>query len=72
MIWAKLNEFSDAFVVISLKFSCRFWKQQTDKWQTYKVMPPGYKILYPLANIQKAIEHFPFIVDFPIKNGDVQ
>ena len=25
---------------------------------------------YPLVNIQKAIEHGPFIVDFPIKNGD--
>jgi len=24
---------------------------------------------YPLVNIQKAIEHGPFIVDFPIKNG---
>ena len=25
---------------------------------------------YPLVNIQKAIEHGPFIVDLPIKNGD--
>jgi len=24
---------------------------------------------YPLVNIQKAIEHGPFIVDFPIKHG---
>jgi len=24
----------------------------------------------PLGNIQKAIEHGPFIVDFPIENGD--
>ena len=26
---------------------------------------------YPLVNIQKAIEHVPFIVDLPIKNGDL-
>ena len=26
--------------------------------------------MYPLVNIQKAIENGPFIVDFPIKNGD--
>jgi hypothetical protein len=26
---------------------------------------------YPLVNIQKAIENGPFIVDLPIKNGDV-
>ena len=24
---------------------------------------------YPLVNIQKAIEHGPFLVDLPIKNG---
>ena len=27
--------------------------------------------IYPLVNIQKAIEHGPFIVDLPIKNGDL-
>jgi hypothetical protein len=26
--------------------------------------------VYPLVSIQKAIEHGPFIVDLPIKNGD--
>jgi hypothetical protein len=29
-------------------------------------------MVYPLVNIQKAIENCPFIVDLPIKNGDVQ
>ena len=28
-------------------------------------------VIYPLVNIQKAIEHGPFIVDLPIKNGDL-
>ena len=27
-------------------------------------------VIYPLVNIQKAIEHGPFIVDLPIENGD--
>jgi hypothetical protein len=26
--------------------------------------------VYELVNIQKAIEHGPFILDFPVKNGD--
>ena len=27
-------------------------------------------LIYPLVNIQKAIEHGPFIVSFPQKTGD--
>jgi hypothetical protein len=27
-------------------------------------------MIYPLVNIQKAIENGPFIMAFPIKNGD--
>jgi hypothetical protein len=30
------------------------------------------KLLPGLVNIQKTIEHGPFIVDLPIKNGDFQ
>ena len=29
-------------------------------------------MVYPLVNLQKAIENGPFIVDLPIKNGDFQ
>ena len=34
------------------------------------VSSPWFTLLPPLVNIQKAIEHGPFIVSFPIKNGD--
>ena len=36
------------------------------------VLALQYNMVYPLVNIQKAIENCPFIVDLPIKNGDFQ
>ena len=36
----------------------------------YRTHMPKNITLYPLVNIQKAIEPDPFIVDLPIKDGD--